>query len=208
MSHPTTEELRRVEVFAGLDDAHLTWLAEHGEALDFAQGDTVFRPGDPADAMWVIVEGALELLIGVGGQMVPTFVQYAGEVTGLLPFSRLQHYSGVGRAASTLRLVRYPRSLFTEMLQQVPPLGQRLRGVEVDSVRREVLADHDEGAVHVGLPVIVQRREMDRVGIRESRFAPPLDWGAADFDGGESGKYRVGNLVPLPAANRQRRSGG
>src|SRR5262245_51345388 len=103
MTHPATDDLRRVEVFAGLDDAHLAWLASHGEALEFQAGDTVFRPGDAADAMFVIVEGALELLIGVGGQMVPTFVQYAGEVTGLLPFSRLQHYSGVGRAASTLR---------------------------------------------------------------------------------------------------------
>jgi signal transduction histidine kinase len=188
VSHPTTEELRRVEVFAGLDDAHLTWLAEHGEALDFAQGDTVFRPGDPADAMWVIVEGALELLIGVGGQMVPTFVQYAGEVTGLLPFSRLQHYSGVGRAASTLRLVRYPRSLFTEMLQQVPPLGQRLVSVMADRVRDATRAQE-------------QRQKMSALGTLAAGLAHELNNPAAAVRrDAEALQARVSGLADLAAA--------
>ena len=95
----SAQELRRVEVFGGLPDDQLAWLAGNGDLLLFKTGETVFRAGDPADSMIVILEGALELLIGIGGQLVPTFVQYAGEVTGLLPFSRMQHYTGAGRAA-------------------------------------------------------------------------------------------------------------
>jgi len=198
MTHPTPDELRRVEVFAGLDDVHLAWLASHGEALEFAAGETVFRPGDPADAMWVIVEGALELLIGVGGQMVPTFVQYAGEVTGLLPFSRLQHYSGVGRAASTLRLVRYPKTLFAEMLQQVPPLGQRLVSVMADRVRDATRAQEQRqkmsalGTLAAGLahelnnPAAAVRRDAEALQSRVSGLADlAADLCAADLDGSD-----------------------
>ena len=90
MNEVAVQELRRVEVFSGLPDDQLAWLAGNGDLLLFKTGETVFRAGDPADSMIVILEGALELLIGIGGQLVPTFVQYAGEVTGLLPFSRME----------------------------------------------------------------------------------------------------------------------
>ena len=91
-------------------------------------GEMVFRAGDPADSMFMILEGAIDLMIGVGGQMVPTFVQYAGEVTGLLPFSRMVKYAGAGRAAAggVLRILRIRKDRFGEMLVRMPVLGQRL----------------------------------------------------------------------------------
>ncbi len=86
MGQVSIDDLRKVEVFAGLPDDQLRWLAEHGEEAVYDAGRMVFRAGDPADTMVVLLEGAVELLIGVGGQLVPTFVQYEGEVTGLLPY--------------------------------------------------------------------------------------------------------------------------
>ena len=103
MREVTPDELRRVKVFGGLSDGELEWLAGNGDVLEFGPGEAIFRSGDPADSMIVILEGAMELLVGVGGQLVPTFVQYAGEVTGLLPFSRMQQYTGSGRAAGHVR---------------------------------------------------------------------------------------------------------
>ena len=135
MTAVSADELRRVEVFVGLDAGQLEWLAGHGVVREFAAGEPVFRAGDVADSMVVILEGAVELLIGVGGQMVPTFVQYAGEVTGLLPFSRMQHYAGAGRAAGSLRVLQISKDHFGEMLQRIPALGQRLVSVMADRVR-------------------------------------------------------------------------
>ena len=114
VSSPLANDLRRVEVLVGLADEDLEWLAGAGQVLEYEPGQMVFQAGDPSDAMFVILEGAMDLMFGVGGQLVPTFVQYAGEVTGLLPFSRMVKYSGVGRAASggPLRMLRIHKDRF------------------------------------------------------------------------------------------------
>jgi signal transduction histidine kinase len=162
----SAQELRRVEVFGGLPDDQLAWLAGNGDLLLFKTGETVFRAGDPADSMIVILEGALELLIGIGGQLVPTFVQYAGEVTGLLPFSRMQHYTGVGRAAGSLRVLRIPKGRFPEMLQRIPALGQRLVSVMADRVREATR-------------VAEQRQKMSALGTLAAGLAHELNNPAA-----------------------------
>ena len=166
MTQVSIDDLRKVEVFAGLADDQLRWLAEHGEAAVYEAGQMIFRAGDPADTMVVILEGAVELLIGVGGQLVPTFVQYAGEVTGLLPYSRMQHYSGAGRAAGRLRVLQIHRRQFPEMLQAIPALGQRLVSVMADRVRDATRAQE-------------QREKMSALGTLAAGLAHELNNPAA-----------------------------
>jgi len=182
-------ELRRVEVLAGLADEQLEWLAANGEELRFEPGQMVFREGDPSDAMFVILEGALDLLIGVGGQMVPTFVQYAGEVTGLLPFSRMVKYTGAGRAASggPLRLLKIPKDRFGEMLSRIPVLGQRLVSTMTDRVRESTR-------------VIQQREKMTALGTLAAGLAHELNNPAAAVRRhAEALEARLGGLAGLAA---------
>ena len=187
MSSAVAQELRRVEVFAGLTDEQLEWLAANGEVVQFGPGEAVFREGDPSDSMYVILEGKLELLIGVGGQLVPTFVQYAGEVTGLLPFSRMQHYTGAGRAAGTTRLLRIHKDRFGEMLQRIPALGQRLVSVMADRVREATR-------------VTQQREKMSALGTLAAGLAHELNNPAAAVRRhSEALEARLGGLAPLAA---------
>jgi signal transduction histidine kinase len=118
--------------------------------------------------MFVILEGALDLMFGVGGQMVPSFVQYAGEVTGLLPFSRMQTYSGSGRAAAggPLRILKIHKDRFGEMLSRMPVLGQRLVATMTDRVRDSMRS-------------IQQREKMSALGTLAAGLAHELNNPAA-----------------------------
>jgi CRP-like cAMP-binding protein len=83
------ELLRQVPVFAGLPDDQLAWFLSQSQEMHLTPGDIYARQEDPADAMFVLLEGEFQARGELAGE---TFVLQlkAGEVTGVLPFSRMK----------------------------------------------------------------------------------------------------------------------
>src|ERR1700735_3196004 len=92
-------ELLRVPVFADLPDDQLDWFISQTQELNLKAGDTYARQGDPADAMFVVLAGQLQ---GRAERAGETFVfdLEPGDVTGVLPFSRMKQFTVSGRALS------------------------------------------------------------------------------------------------------------
>ena len=127
--------LRKIEVFADLRDDQLQWFAASGEELRLAPGDTLLREGDPADALFVILEGEVRGRRENAGADGPSFVGSAGQVAGLLPFSRMTQFPLTARATARSWILRLNKAYFPEMLQRIPELLQRLVGVMADRIR-------------------------------------------------------------------------
>jgi signal transduction histidine kinase len=127
-------ELLRVPVFADLPDDQLDWFISQTQELNLKAGDTYARQGDPADAMFVVLAGQLQ---GRAERAGETFVfdLEPGDVTGVLPFSRMKQFTVSGRALSDSRVLRFPTSLFPELIQKMPVLTQRLVGLMSDRIR-------------------------------------------------------------------------
>ena len=128
------DDLRKVEVFADLPGEQLVWLAEYLQEMHFEPGEIMGREGEPLDHLIVILEGEMRIQRGTGADEM-IFRGFAGQVTGLLPYSRLTHYGGTSRAVLPTRVATLHRSLFPEMLQRVPLLGQRLVSIMADRIR-------------------------------------------------------------------------
>jgi signal transduction histidine kinase len=127
-------ELLSVPTFAGLPDDQIDWFLSQSEELKIAAGETYVRQGDPADAMFVILEGQFQFRGEFGGQTV-VFPIKAGDVTGVLPFSRMKQFTVTGRAVTDGRILRFPTSLFPELMQRMPVLVQHLVGLLSDRIR-------------------------------------------------------------------------
>ncbi|HLJ46751.1 MAG TPA: ATP-binding protein [Bryobacteraceae bacterium] len=129
-----SQDLREISVFSDLPEEQLEWLAQQGEEVHAEAGDVLFREGDPADRMYVFLEGEFE---GRSERATdgPFFRARAGDVTGLLPFSRLRNFQGTGRAVTRIRVARFHKSIFPEMLQRMPVLTERLVVLMLDRVR-------------------------------------------------------------------------
>ena len=128
--------LREINVFSDLPDEQLTWLAERAEDYRFAPGDVMVQEGSPADAMIVYLEGETQgRRESAGGRDVPVFNNRAPLVTGMLPFSRMTTFPLTIRAATPVRVLRFPTTIFPEMLQRMPELGPRLVGLMSDRIR-------------------------------------------------------------------------
>src|ERR1700761_517535 len=121
----TSAELLTVPAFADLPEDQIQWFLGHAQEVDLQPGETYVRHGDPANAMFVILEGEFQWRGESAGEFL-TFTSNAGEVTGLLPFSRLKEFRGTGKALTRGRLLRFPSSLFPELIQRMPVLTQRL----------------------------------------------------------------------------------
>jgi signal transduction histidine kinase len=127
-------ELLRVPIFADLPDDQIAWFISQSQEMNLKAGETYFRQGTPADAMFVILEGQLQGRGELGGETV-VFDLSAGDVTGLLPFSRMKQFTVSGRAETDARALRFPSSLFPELVQRMPELTQRLVGLMADRIR-------------------------------------------------------------------------
>src|SRR3984885_8904683 len=127
-------ELLRFPTFADLPDDQIDWFISQSKELNLKAGDSYLRQGDPADAMFVILEGHLQVRGELNGETV-AFDLEPGDVTGVLPFSRMKQFSVGGRAVTDARVLRFPASLFPELIQKMPELTKRLVGLMSDRIR-------------------------------------------------------------------------
>ena len=127
-------ELIRVPTFADLPDDQIDWFLGQSQEMHVKAGETYVRQGDPADAMFVILEGQFQWRGEFGGETV-LFPGKAGDVTGVLPFSRMTQFTVTGRAVTDGRVLRFPTSLFPELVQKMPELVKRLVGLMSDRIR-------------------------------------------------------------------------
>ena len=127
-------ELLRVPVFADLPDDQITWFISQSQETAFKAGEVYSRQGDPADFMYVILEGQLQGRGELAGDII-TFTLEPGDVTGVLPFSRMKQFTVSQRAETDGRALRFPASRFPDLIQKMPELTKRLVGLMSDRIR-------------------------------------------------------------------------
>src|SRR6201981_1273410 len=127
-------ELKRIPLFADLPDDQISWFL--GQSQDAPLKPDIFyiHQGDPADSMYVILEGQFQARGELAGEMV-TISSKAGDVTGVLPYSRMKQYPLTGRAVTPGRILKFPAALFPELIQRMPELTGRLVGLMSDRIR-------------------------------------------------------------------------
>ena len=76
-------ELIRVPAFADLPDDQITWFLSQSQETHVKAGETYVRQGDPADWMFVILEGQFQWRGEFGGETVVLSAK-VGDVTGVL----------------------------------------------------------------------------------------------------------------------------
>lgn len=122
-------------MFADLATEELAWIAAHTERVVLSVGQLLLVTGQPADWMFVGISGTVEVRREQVGGSVPAYVFHAGDIAGVIPYSRMKVFVGNGRAATNAVVGRFPRALFPELLKRVPSLAPRFVALLADRVR-------------------------------------------------------------------------
>ena len=130
----SSTELRRVEAFFDLPDDQIEWFLSHIQEVSLHAGEAFVRQGDPADWMFIFLEGFFQWRGEFGGETVSLPAQ-AGDVSGVFPFSRMKRFTVTGRALTDGRLAKFPAALFPELIQRMPELTTRLVAKMSDRIR-------------------------------------------------------------------------
>jgi signal transduction histidine kinase len=126
--------IEKIAPLQGLPAEDREWLARNGREIRIKAGEILFEEGAPADELMLILKGELHVRRIRSGPMA-LFIGRSGQMTGLLPFSRMTSYGGQGFAAQDVWAMLYPKSLFPEMLAAIPSFGQRVVSSLLDRVR-------------------------------------------------------------------------
>ncbi len=76
--------LSGIRLFAGLSDGQLSALEEVGEYRTYKEGQTIFAEGDDGTHLYAVLEGRVQLSVGLRAQteQVPVHVAAPGSVFG------------------------------------------------------------------------------------------------------------------------------
>ncbi len=127
-------ELLRVPAFADLPEDQIAWFLSQSQEQVLNPGDAYIHQGDPAENMFVVLEGEFQARGEINGETF-AFPVKAGDVTGVLPFSRMKKTPVTGRAVTHGRLLRFPSTQFPQLVQKMPELATRLVGLMSDRIR-------------------------------------------------------------------------
>ncbi len=139
---PLIEALRAHPMFSDLDDEQLAWIAQNAEDVHLSPGEIFVHEGDPALYMFVTLSGEAHGRRETTEPDGPVYMMSAGQVTGMLPFSRMTNYPVAVRAVMPSRVARLHKDHFPEMLQRIPQLLPRLVGAMADRVRESSRVDN------------------------------------------------------------------
>ena len=134
------EMLRRFPCFAGVGEGLLKQVAMIGEEKSIRKGDLLFREGEDATHLEIIIEGELDIqyLLGDGSyQTVDTTV--AGDFTlwTSLIEPHITHSMGVAR--TNVRVVALDAAKLRTLMEAEPMLGYRIMSAIAGAVSHRLL---------------------------------------------------------------------
>ena len=102
--------------------AELEWLAAHGTLRHLEVGDTVTTQGQPVEGMFVMLTGRSTIFIDRGAGPHKLAEWGAGDVTGVLPYSRLVNSPGRSIIQEPADMFVVPREHMAALIRECPAL--------------------------------------------------------------------------------------
>ena len=136
--------LRQLRLLDNVSDDHVRLLAAISRCIDLPEGKTIFREGEAADSVYLVVNGRIGLEIcapGIGCKRILT-VQ-GGEILGWSALLGIEQLTATARTLAALRVVRvagdeirtlcdeHPRFGFEFMRCAALALGKRLNATRL-----------------------------------------------------------------------------
>lgn len=117
---PAPSDLGRLPLFGGLSEDALRAFAEQAEVRSVHEGELVFREDEPARNLFVLAEGALDVVKRRGDGEVHLWKIRPGESFGEMSFIDMQPRSASVRASAASTIWGWSYATFRERYEKEP----------------------------------------------------------------------------------------
>jgi len=108
---------------ATLNDEQLNALAANCKRVEFARGDVLMRQGDPADSMYILLEGATSITLSTEiSALHEVAVSAAGDVVGEMSLMTGASRTATATALTRLRALKVDKHAIEDLLKASPGL--------------------------------------------------------------------------------------
>jgi signal transduction histidine kinase len=145
------DRLAAHRTLGGVPRAELEWLAAHGELREAKPGEVMSTKGVPVESLYVVLEGQFAIFVDRGAGRHKAMEWHAGDVAGILPYSRLTTPPGDSIAQTPLTVLSVDRGHFPAMIRECHEVTSILVHRMLDRARAFTSsALHDEKLVSLG----------------------------------------------------------
>ncbi len=110
------EVVKTIEGLGNVPDNQIQWLIETCEPFEMKEDDHLFKPGDPMDRMFILLEGSYSLKLPQNNQLRNVGTLETPMITGLLPYSRAKEAGGYAQARGDTSGLYLLRDHFHDMI--------------------------------------------------------------------------------------------
>jgi len=112
------DRLAEHKTLGGAPRQELEWLVAHGAFRKLNTGEVLSTKGVQVDALYIVLSGRLALFVDRGAGLNKVVEWRGGDVTGMLPYSRLMAPPGNSSALEPAELLAIPRACLMAMTQE------------------------------------------------------------------------------------------
>ena len=127
--------LKRHRLLGGAPAEEHAWLVAHGALRTYAPGDVVTAKGEQARSLTVLLAGHSVIWMDRGAGSHKIFEWKAGDVGGIMPYSRQATPPNDIIAEETTEMLEVPRELLPEMIRECPSVTATLVHATLDRAR-------------------------------------------------------------------------
>jgi CRP-like cAMP-binding protein len=129
----------------------LAWLAAHGSLRQLDTGNVLTARGAKVEGLFVLLSGRIAIFVDRGAGPQKMMEWRGGDVTGLLPYSRLVSPPGDTIAQEPTVILAVDRDHFSEMIRECNEITSRLVHSMLDRARAFTSSDlHNEKMISLG----------------------------------------------------------